>query len=577
MEIKILNFLDFQERTKLKFIIFFGIILNLLEVIGVALIIPIFSIILKKNNFIIDVLDTYLSFKINNYSLDEQILFFSILILIFFFFKSAYLLTYNIFSNKFYFDIQKRLSEKLLRIYVGIPYIAFKDLDSAAVLRNLTTETAFFQKIINSIVTLIIDSFLIIVLFLLLALYSPQITILSFLVFFFISFCFHYLTKNINKKLGKSRQLNDRIKIRTILDIFGAIKEIYILRKINFFLNKFAQSNTQGAIVGRQQATLALLPRITLEMTFVITFFLIIFFFIKNNRSLDELLLLLALFTAASFRFIPSINRILVSSQTLKFASSSMSNLKKQLDLEALFVKKNNSNFIIYKKNKKSSVIKLRNVFFRYRNSKINLLNNINLTVKKGDVIAIIGKSGSGKSTLIDIILGLIEPNKGELLSFGSKIKSNLDSWHSKIGFIPQKNFIFSDTVKNNIALGVEDNQMSQQRLESSIKYAQLRNMISKLPKKYNFYISENGNNLSGGQSQRVGIARSLYNDPDILIFDEPTSALDMDTEKSFHNVLKSFKRNKTLIVCTHKLYALKFYDKVYELKDGKLKIISNV
>ena len=292
-----------------------------------------------------------------------------------------------------------------------------------------------------------------------------------------------------------------------------------------------------------------------------------------RGASITYFVPIISVFVVAAFRLMPSFNRITEYMGTIIYSKSSINSvysdlkeveeLNKQLiDLE----KNNNIGTIGFKQN-----IVLRNITFGYPNTDQNVLSEINLKIQKNTSIAFIGPSGAGKSTLADIILGILEPQSGDILVDDNSIYHNMYAWHQMIGYIPQNIYLLDDTIPRNIAFGVDDEQIDEEKMQSAISQAQLKELIGSLSKGLETEIGERGIRLSGGQRQRIGIARALYNEPQILILDEATSALDNDTEKAVMEAIESLHGKMTLIIIAHRLSTIENCDFVYEVKDGSI------
>jgi len=288
---------------------------------------------------------------------------------------------------------------------------------------------------------------------------------------------------------------------------------------------------------------------------------------IKNS----EILVLIAVFAAAAFRLLPSFNRINVSFSNIRYGMPSIDILYQEKNNISLIEKKNQNNVVHNLNAKKifNSSIRVEKLYFGY--NKINVLENVNLEIQKNSIIGIVGSSGSGKSTFVDLILDLQKPNKGSIYIDNLNISSLDQTWRNFIGYVPQNIYLLDDTLKKNIAFGLDEVQIDDKKIFNSLKLSQLDDFVSNnLKDGINTNIGEGGIRLSGGQRQRIGIARALYKNPELIIFDESTSSLDLKTEERIIETIKSIRQNKTFIIISHRTSTLKVCDVVYEIKDKK-------
>jgi ABC-type multidrug transport system fused ATPase/permease subunit len=309
------------------------------------------------------------------------------------------------------------------------------------------------------------------------------------------------------------------------------------------------------------------LPKIILEILSIAALTLLIIFFIHYKSDSKEIVILISFFLAVAYRLIPSFNKIIISFQNIKFASSTFDLIYKDFFLK---------NEIVTIKDKaifKDSFV-LKDIFFNFQDKNKNVLNGLNLQIKKGEIIGIKGKTGVGKSTLVDIISCIIKPIKGHIYIDNHTISDpiNIRKWQNNLGYVNQNVFLINDTIKNNIALGIADEKIDNNILKLAIKAAELDQFINSLELGINTSVGDRGVQLSGGQRQRIGIARALYNNSEFIIFDESTNALDANTERSILNTIRDLKNNnKTILIISHDQNSLKVCDIVYELKDGIL------
>jgi ABC-type branched-subunit amino acid transport system ATPase component len=312
---------------------------------------------------------------------------------------------------------------------------------------------------------------------------------------------------------------------------------------------------------------MTVIPRIYLEFLSVFALAFLIFIMLLKNGSNSEFVPTLGIFVASAFRMIPSVNRIVNSMQTIKFYTSS-------LDIVYdLFNKVKDKKIDFNSDNKKiNGTISIEKMSYSYEDSNLNILDDINFNIKKGDFVGIIGESGSGKSTLINIISGLLLPTKGKIYIENIELNhENTKQWMQSIGYVPQNIFLTDDTIKNNIAFGVDEKNINLDKLTKALKDSRLYDFVYSLLDNINTNVGENGVKLSGGQRQRIGIARALYNDPDVLILDEATSALDTETEIKIMKEIVTLKGSRTLLIVAHRLSTLESCDYIIQVKNGKI------
>ena len=383
----------------------------------------------------------------------------------------------------------------------------------------------------------------------------------------FLSVLFLQFTKQKINQWGKFRQKLDNQVSKIALEGIGGIKDILILGKASFFVDEFSKKNYFKSRINSNQSTISQIPRFYFELISIIGLVTFILFLLFEGKDLTIIITILGVFVAATFRMIPSLNRIIAASQSLKYYKSSLDIIYNETKG---FGKVNFNHFEKFNfKNK----IELKNLHFNFNNT-IDILNGINLTIRKGETIGIIGESGSGKSTLIDLILGLHMPTSGEILIDSLPDFQMSQTWRNKIGYVSQTIYLTDDTIQNNIAFGLPNNKIDKARVIEVIKQVQLEKFTTNLELGLNTTVGERGIQLSGGQMQRIGIARALYNDPNILILDEATSALDIKTESDVMKSVDNLKGDKTVIIITHRLKTLRKCDTIYRLADGRIKMV---
>ena len=309
------------------------------------------------------------------------------------------------------------------------------------------------------------------------------------------------------------------------------------------------------------------MPRLWLELLTLISLFLLVGSMVLQQIPISMMLPTLSLYALVAFRLIPSANRIITAIQQLRFGLPTLNLLSEELSLnEPQLIKSGNVDKMKFKNN-----FQIKNLSYSYPNADSKALNSISLRINKGDFIGFVGESGSGKSTLIDIILGVLPPTSGSLYLDGVDISENLRGWQNQIGYVPQEIFLIDDTLRRNIAFGLNDNDINHTSIQKAISLAQLENFINDLPEGLNTIVGERGVRISGGQRQRIGIARALYHKPEVLVLDEATSNLDIKTEADLMDAIFALHGQKTIITVAHRLKTLDKCDNIYTLRNGKI------
>jgi ABC-type multidrug transport system fused ATPase/permease subunit len=562
-----------KSKIRIKLYLVLVFFVSILEIVGIGLIVPIIGAI--SNDFTNNL---FLNSLINLFKIDKQYELVAILLLFFLIF----ILIKNIFISFFYYyesfvseNIQAETAQRLFLNYLCSPYQFHLNISSSKLVRNVHSETEIFSVTVKSIILLISETVLTIFILSLLIFIEPIGTILIILIFLVTSILFLSLTKSRVKSYSKSRIKFSGKSLKVIMEGLSCIKDIKILSKENFFIQNLIKNLNKKKIAIIWFNFFSNLPRLFLEIIIVTSVCILLFFLISKSYTTGEIFKVVGVFVASAFRLLPSINRMNLSYQRLLWGSPTIDSIYSDLkhnDKNNFFQnfeekqKKNNFNF--------KKEITLRNVGFNYKeNSKFNI-KNISFSIKKGESIGIVGKSGSGKSTLLNIILGLLKPKSGQILFDGINI-NNIKKWNRQIGYVTQNVYLTDDTIFNNIAFGVGTDKSKEEKVIKSIKKAQLEKFVSSLSKKEKTVVGEKGIRLSGGQIQRIGIARALYHNPCILVLDEASSALDYKTESSLMSAVNLLKGKTTLIIVTHRLSTVENCDKVIEIKNGKIKNIT--
>lgn len=563
----------FSKSQKRKLVILFVAILigTFLELLGVTAILPFMNIIMSQDS--IESMkywgDLYRFLGME--SPNQFIMLFAIALIIIYIVKNIYIALMYDWQYRFTYDNQKELSTRMLRAYMQQPYLFHLSHNSAELMRNVGLDVDMFFRAVKAVLQLLTEGCVCLVLVIYLMYVDKSITIgvAVFLSIFIVVF-FKGFKKMLARTAEECRHYTEGTT-KWLQQSFGGMKEIKVLSRENFFIDQYDHDYHGYAETQRKYLFLQIVPRPIMEAMCVSGLLLVVAIKLYIGVKGTYFISALSVFAIAAFRMLPSFTRITNNMSVLMFnkvaVDSVYHDLKEveQLTKEARVKQENHENL------KLTNSIEIKDVSFCYPNIENDVLNHINLTIPKNKSVAFIGPSGAGKTTLADIILGVLEPQQGNILVDGIDVYKNLDAWHRNLGYIPQTIYLTDDTIRNNIAFGIPEEEIDDTRIKEAIKEAQLEKFVNELPEGMNTLIGERGVRLSGGQRQRIGIARALYTNPEVLILDEATSALDNDTESAVMEAIDNLSGHKTLIIIAHRLTTIKNCQIVYEVKDGQV------
>lgn len=553
--IQLLNNIQKKKYFTLTLFFFIG---SLIELSSIFLLFQFIQVLTGSININDISFLNYLNLESINFSKSNSLI---LIILLLFFLKFIFFISIYFFQFRFIQNLNYFFSSRLLNIYLYQNMNFHLNSKTNLLTRNITSEISQFTVgVLQQISLLTIEVLTILSISLFLIYNNPEVFLISLGFIALISLTYFYFAKSIFLKNGKIRQKFSGEIIKEVLNSLNGIKELKIFKAENFFLKKYDNSMHQLVKANVKINTMSQIPRLGLEFILVILLSIAFTVFFSMESITPSLLSTIGLFALASFKLIPSATKILNCLQSIKFNYPTIHLLKKELSLG---MKEKNENDNIKKIEFKT--LKFENVSFSYDLSKKNIFSNFNLKIQKGDCIGIVGPSGVGKSTLVNLIIGLFKPIEGKI-SFNDNI--NFTAKNIKIGYVPQNIFLMNDTIANNIAFGLNNDEINFESLENSLNLSRMSSVVNALDNKYYTVVGEKGTKLSGGQIQRLGISRALYKNSDLLIFDEATSSLDENTEKEIINTIKSLSKNKTVIFITHKKKLLNFCNKIINLED---------
>tara|TARA_B100000787_G_scaffold37987_2_gene26827 strand:- start:1649 stop:3400 length:1752 start_codon:yes stop_codon:yes gene_type:complete len=570
--------LDKKLLIKLYFLLPVLIISIFLEVLGLSMV-PILISAISSPDKVLTLLR-----EINFFPLKEFVIFLQnsskiAFILTFTFIFGFIFIIKNIISvmilyyeNWLSMKIKISLTTRLAQFYFFSPYMFHLETTSSQLIRNLNNETKVVGEYFKSFITSAREMFIIACIILTLISFYPAISIISFLFLLFSTIIFHKFTKNRILKISKILFVLREKFITLIQEGFGSIKSTLILQREKAIYKNLNNLTSTKEILEFKNNFILKLPKVYLEVVFILTFCLIIFLTINLYQDSNEIFSILAILGVAMTRLVPSFNNLTANLLVLKSQAVSVDYMVNEFEKKnntKNYDKKNNLN---KRKNDLYGDIIFNNVSFKYQNSKKYIFKDLNLRINKGEIIAITGDSGVGKTTLVDLLLGLLEPNEGKIFSNNINVNKEIFSWRKILGYVPQEVVLINNTIKKNITVGLKESLVNKKQLKNIIKKTNIAEFMTAEDGKF-INIGERGARLSGGQKQRIGIARALYKDPKVIIFDEATSALDKKNEDQILKDIKMLSKNRIIIFITHKIENLVFADKIFCIdRFGKIK-----
>lgn len=573
---KINYVLDRKQKLNLLFLLLIIFVGAFVELLGVSAILPVVNVATSPETIEQAWYLSWLKQILGLQDAGQMLIVLSVILIIIYIFKNIYVtMMYNM-QYSFIFGNQKKLAVKLMDCYMHQDYLFHVSKNVAELQRNVTSDVnGFFTVVLNFLQFLAeISVCIVLVLYLLMQDFVTTMAV-AVLLFIFVGLFAGIFKKILGEKGRKNREVNVQVT-KWILQSFSGIKEIKVINAEDFFIYNYNKYYSQFATLQRQQSMLTFVPRPVMETVCICGLLIAVILKLTIDSSdIASFIPTLSVFAIAAFRMLPSFNRITGYLGGIMFSKPSIDAIYQDLkEVEQLqrhreSIEKNDENMPLTK------LIQMNQVSFKYPESDKWILKNADIEIKKNSSVAFVGASGAGKTTAADLILGLLEPTEGRILVDGTDIRTNMAAWHEKIGYIPQTIYLMDDTIRANIAFGIDEADINEAGIYNAIKEAQLDEFIAQLPDGIETEIGDRGVKLSGGQRQRIGIARALYRNPEVLVLDEATSALDNDTEKEVMEAIDSLHGTRTLIVIAHRLSTIQNCDEIYEVGNGKFQLKS--
>ena len=555
-----------QERKKSLMFIFFAFIQVILETLSIGSLYPLLLGIFGDNTeafnndlFSLNFIQKYLDSS-------NQVILISLIILSMFLLKNTFIIFVIHWSQTFERNIKIRLKKTVLWSYLNNDYLFHIDSDSAKLVRNINTSTSSIISAIRMTMTFINDFVLFIFLLMFMTTINPVLVLFIAATIAIISFIYFIIFRGLLIKYGQFSFEREGESLKRLMQSFSLIKEIKLFNKEKYFLNFFNKEETLFQEFQRKAYIIRSYPRVFFELLFVIGILLYINLNLFNSQlSMSEILPKTALLAIILVRMVPSINKIIYSAQKINQLQKSNDEIIFELKDTRLIIENVDKEETDLDEAYEFEKINLKDICFSYDQKK-NVFQNFNLEIKKGSFIGIVGASGSGKSTLVDLLTGLLKPKSGYIQL--NDMSANVDDkkWKKIFGYVTQSNNLFNDTIYTNISFETDLNKIDKVRLNDALEKSGLNKFVNKLDEGINTLVGELGYKISGGEKQRISIARALYKNSQILIFDESFNSLDIDTKSIILEEIKNLSKLKTIIIISHNVNDLKDCDKIINL-----------
>lgn len=571
--IKKVNYILNKKDKLIVFLLLIAMVVgSFLEMGAVSIFSPFIDLIMRSNiqgdSFFLDILHSIFTTS------DEKtfLVILAVLIIIIYLAKDIYTIVEKSYIYKFSYGLQRRLSTNLLESYMKEPYTFHLNKNISVLQRSLQVDTERFSNGVLHLMELIAEVFVCIALFVYLFCVSHSLSVIIGGLLVICIGLFYVISKKYSLKWGLEAQGYNAKVYQWMNQSIGGIKELKVLNREENFISKYDEQLAKYVRVQRYSRVIGVVPKYIIEMVSMTGMLLavIVKLLYGQRDDIEVFIPQLAVFAVAALRLIPSVGRINEHLAATLNAIPSLDLLYNDiLEVDVLPEAKQEVNTSWNFKEK----LVIKNVTFRYPDGDADVIFDSSFEIKKGQTVAFIGASGAGKSTMIDILLGLLKPNRGHIFADDIDIFEELPTWQKEIGYIPQTIYLSDDTIRNNVAFGVPEEEIDDELVKNTLKKAQLIDFVDSLPEGLDTFVGDRGVRLSGGQRQRIGIARALYHDPEVLVLDEATSALDNDTESAVMEAIDNLKGQKTILIIAHRLSTIKNADVVYEVEDGKVTI----
>lgn len=574
---KLWQLLTLQQKKNVVFLFLLIFVGTIVEMVGMGLVVPLVGAMTKPD--FIESFQLFSSFKNYFAGISQKDTVFVLLgaMACIYLFKTVFLVYLAWMQAGFNLKVQASLSKSLFYSYLQRPWLLYKKDNSSSYVQNVNNEVQILvQQGVAAALDLITNILLLIGATILLFVVEPVGTLIIAVSIVIAFLGFQHLSRLRISVWGRIRKEHEVLRLQCLQQGLNSAKEIKLRHCEDFFIDKYHAHSLSLISAGRWQSTLRKFPRYFFELLAVIGLSMAIVYMVMSGKALENIAPIIALFAAIFIKLLPSVNAVLTNIHSIRYIEPTIETIYNELRHRTLNTQGEVSKVSEAFVDKTGVAIDLKHINFSYPGKEKAALDGVNIHIPKGASVGIMGTSGAGKSTLIDLVLGLITPTSGVIEVNNQNINDDLESWQKQIGYVPQSIYLLDDTLRNNIAFAQEEGEIDEKCLSSAIKQAQLERLVENLPDGVSTIIGEDGGQLSGGEKQRIALARALYRNPSVLLLDEATASLDFQTEADVMEAVQCLKGTRTILIVTHRLSAIKDCDIVIQVEKGQIVKIEN-
>lgn len=577
---QLMEILEKRQRLQCIFLLLGVFVCATLETLGVSAVIPFVLVMFNSEELLENKYVKIISDVLGITTYRELLIFTAILIVIVYFVKNLVLLVFQYYQGKFHNEIEKSLMTKQYRMFMLRPYSYYLNVNSSEVMRGLSSDITQVAITMDAFINLTSEVITVIMIGLFIIIMDPIIALGLMGTAIVIAFVFVFVFKRKTSEIGKKCREIFSSRYKIVLESVGGYKEISIAQKKEFFINEYDKVNAAACKLNTSYLLIMKIPSRAIETVFITCLLFMACFRIQMYEDNAQFVTLIGAMGVAAIRILPSISNISSSINSLVYNRAGLSSAYNNITQVRNEAKKYQE--VIKQREKRDdkivfgNKISLRNISFRYEKSEVDILKDVSFEIQKNDIVGFVGESGAGKSTLLDVLLGLHRPQRGEVYMDDYNIFDIPFDWAENVGYVPQTVFLLDNSIRRNIAFGIPDEDIDDNKIWECLEKAQLDKFVRELPNGLDTTVGDRGVRFSGGQRQRVAIARALYHDPQILVLDEATSALDNETEQEVMKAIDGFKGELTIIIVAHRLSTIENCNKVYTVGKGKVLLKEN-